>query len=275
MSKKPILTQYTIRKQGLKAPLTIALAADIHERNADDILELIKSSKPDIIAVAGDTLERFDNTVYVPKSNRKPNAFRSMLVNAICYVNYGLSRVFGRKNSASTQNAYSFLRQASNIAPVFLSLGNHETLLHTEDYEFFKKYGICLLDNEETELAVRDNFLTVGGLSTEADRAWLSSFARREGFRLLLCHHPEYYDEWIRKTDIDLILSGHNHGGQIRLFGKGLVGSGGRILPKYDRGLYDDRLVVSAGCANTAAIPRLFNPRELVIIHLEKIKKSS
>ena len=89
--------------------------------------------------------------------------------------------------SASTQNAYSFLRQASNIAPVFLSLGNHETLLHTEDYEFFKKYGICLLDNEETELAVRDNFLTVGGLSTEADRAWLSSFARREGFRLLLC----------------------------------------------------------------------------------------
>ena len=64
MSKKPILTQYTIRKQGLKAPLTIALAADIHERNADDILELIKSSKPDIIAVAGDTLERHTDDVH-------------------------------------------------------------------------------------------------------------------------------------------------------------------------------------------------------------------
>ncbi|MER2081524.1 MAG: metallophosphoesterase [Ruminococcus sp.] len=272
---KLVLREYTVKSERVRSSVDIALVSDLHERRAVDVLNLLKQEKPDLIAVAGDTLERFDNTVYVPKSNRKPNAFRSMLVNAICYVNYGLSRVFGRKNSASTQNAYSFLRQASNIAPVFLSLGNHETLLHTEDYEFFKKYGICLLDNEETELAVRDNFLTVGGLSTEADRAWLSSFARREGFRLLLCHHPEYYDEWIRKTDIDLILSGHNHGGQIRLFGKGLVGSGGRILPKYDRGLYDDRLVVSAGCANTAAIPRLFNPRELVIIHLEKIEKSS
>ena len=84
----------------------------------------------------------------------------------------------------------------------------------------------------------------------------------------MLCHHPEYYERLLKDKDIDLILSGHNHGGQFRIFGKGLLSSSTGLFPKYDRGLFDGRLVVSAGCANTTAIPRFFNPREAVIIRL-------
>ncbi len=50
----------------------------------------------------------------------------------------------------------------------------------------------------------------------------------------------------------------------------GVAGAGGKLFPKYDKGIYDGRMVVSAGCSNTAAIPRINNPRELVIIHLKK-----
>ncbi len=118
---------------------------------------------------------------------------------------------------------------------------------------------------------VNSNFMLIGGLSDEYDEEWLSSFAQKDELRLLLCHNPNYYETLkINDTDIDLIVSGHNHGGQIRIFSMGVAGAGGKLFPKYDKGIYDGRMVVSAGCSNTAAIPRINNPRELVIIHLKK-----
>ena len=71
-----------------------------------------------------------------------------------------------------------------------------------------------------------------------------------KGFKILLCHRPEYYDRFVKETDIDLVLSGHNHGGQFRLFGKGLISSSSGLFPKYDRGIFENRLVISAGCSN-------------------------
>ena len=120
MSKKPILTQYTIRKQGLKAPLTIALAADIHERNADDILELIKSSKPDIIAVAGDTLERHTDDVhtYYDHFSIGHKIFSEVAMRA----SHLLRFLFDRKNYPDEENSYRFLRNAAELAPVYMGL---------------------------------------------------------------------------------------------------------------------------------------------------------
>ena len=192
------------------------------------------------------------------------------LFGIICPVNFALNKVFNRRNQPNSQNAYSFLRHACDIAPVFMSIGNHEQFWLREDYDFFRKYGVHLLDNEDTEIVVKNNFIIVGGLSSRPDDLWFNHFSNKEGLRLLLSHHPEFYDEMIRGTDIDLILSGHNHGGQIRIFGKGIVAGGIRLFPKYDKGLFDGRLVVSAGCANTTVIPRWGNPRELVLIHLVK-----
>lgn len=267
---KAVLTEYTVPSERVRSPLTIALVADLHERRALDILNLLKEAKPDMIAFAGDTFERYDKNVYVPRVVKRRNIFQRAFLNAVCYVNFALMQVFGIKSRPNPQNSYSFLRQASNIAPVFLSMGNHEQQFLPEDFAFFKRYNIHLLDNEDMETAVKNNFMIIGGLSSDPDEAWLYRFSKKDGLRVLLSHHPEYYDDMISQTDIDLILSGHNHGGQIRIFGKGITGSGGKIFPKYDKGLFDERMVVSAGCANTAAVPRWGNPRELVLIHLIK-----
>lgn len=64
------------------------------------------------------------------------------------------------------------------------------------------------------------------------------------------------------------MLSGHAHGGQIRILGRGVFSPGQGLFPKYTKGIYEGRLVVSAGCSNTASIPRWGNPCEVVAIRL-------
>ena len=100
------------------------------------------------------------------------------------------------------------------------------------------------------------------------DLRWLERFSAFQGFKLLLCHHPEYYPVYIKPLDIDIILSGHAHGGQWRLFGRGVFAPGQGLFPALTSGVYDNRLVVSRGLANTAGVPRIFNPTELVIVKL-------
>lgn len=70
------------------------------------------------------------------------------------------------------------------------------------------------------------------------------------------------------KRDIDLILSGHAHGGQIRLFGHGIYASHQGFLPRYTSGVYENRLVVSRGLSNSKLIPRIGNPKEIVIVNI-------
>ena len=266
---KPVVTEYEVFSERVRKPLKIALVADLHERRAIDILNLLRAQNPDLTVVAGDTLERYRER-YQSTVKRRFNPIRWLIVNIIYYVNLFFMLLRPKRSKPDTKNAYSFLRQAADIAPVFLSLGNHEEELMCEDREFFRNNGIHCLDNEEAEAVVNSNFMLIGGLSDEYDEEWLSSFAQKDELRLLLCHNPNYYETLkIKDTDIDLIVSGHNHGGQIRIFSMGVAGAGGKLFPKYDKGIYDGRMVVSAGCSNTAAIPRINNPRELVIIHLK------
>ena len=267
---KPVVTEYEVLSEHVRKPFRIALVADLHERRAVDILNLLRAQNPDLILVAGDTLERYSNR-YQSTVKRRFNPIRWLIVNLIYYVNCFFMFLRPRRSKPDTKYAYSFLRQAADIAPVYLSLGNHEEELQREDREFFRNNGICCLDNEDAETAVNSNFMLIGGLSNEYDADWLTEFAHKDGLKLLLCHNPNFYDTLhINETDIDLIVSGHNHGGQIRIFSMGVAGAGGKLFPKYDKGIYDGRLVVSAGCSNTAAIPRINNPRELVIINMKK-----
>jgi predicted MPP superfamily phosphohydrolase len=96
----------------------------------------------------------------------------------------------------------------------------------------------------------------------------LDAFSSVEGFKLLLCHHPEYYPRYIRERDIDLTLSGHAHGGQWQIVGRGIFAPGQGLFPRYTGGVYEGRLVVSRGLTNTVSVPRFGNPTELVRIHL-------
>lgn len=241
-------------------PLRIALLADLHDRPFDRIMQSLREHEPEVVAIAGDLCHRV-----------KPDE-DSLAISKTAYV-------------------LPFLKACSEIAPTFLSLGNHEWILHDDDLSALAETGATLLDNS----FVTYNGALIGGLTSACstayreyrkdkterypekfngdtpqkytpDMGWLKDFCRQDGYKILLCHHPEYRDRYLKNEPIDMILCGHAHGGQIRLFGQGLYAPGQGVLPKYTGGIHGN-MIVSKGMANTGKpIPRLFNPREVVYI---------
>lgn len=222
-------------------PYCIALVADLHDRDGSAVLRSLKEEKPDIIAIAGDLT---DNRRY------RPVTFPD------------------------------FLRSCADVAPCFYSLGNHEFSFGDHEMKQVWDSGAVLLADEFVKL----DSLIIGGLcsrtrysilagkrvSVPPQLDWLSDFEKQCGYKLLISHHPEYYEPYLKHRNIDLILSGHAHGGQIRLFDRGLFAPGQGILPKYTKGVHDGRFVISAGLANTVRfLPRLGNPTELVYIEIK------
>ena len=185
-------------------------------------------------------------------------------------------------NAEHYRRGIAFIRAAAAKYPTFCSLGNHELRLQGRIPELLEGSGAVLLDNAFTVF----RGAAIGGLSSGQgngvhrgrfaetappdDTAWLAEFSRMGGFRLLLCHHPEYYDRWIRPLPIDLTLSGHAHGGQWRFFGRGVFAPGQGVFPRYTSGLYDGgRLFVGRGIGNPHAVPRINNRPELILLRLE------
>lgn len=227
----------------LSQPIRVAQVADLHNGDGKDLLAALAEFSPDILAVTGDFLDRRERVA----------------------------------------RGFDFLSQAAERWQTLVSLGNHEMKAGMSRAELAARVGetgATLLDNE----SIRIGELLVGGLSsgyTTEDRqgrwrrtpapdlAFLDRFAREEGAKLLLCHHPEYYDEYLAPCDTGLVLAGHAHGGQWRLFGRGVFAPGQGLFPRYTAGLYHGRLLVSRGlCRTHRYIPRLFNPRELPLITL-------
>ncbi len=160
----------------------------------------------------------------------------------------------------------SFIREMTKIAPTFLSIGNHEQARRKKVHRAVKGTDAVLLDNA----FVRFRGVYIGGLSTKYDLNWLEMFCALPDYKVLISHHPEYYPKFLKTRNIDLILAGHAHGGQIRLFGRGLFAPGQGLFPKYTSGVYDNKLIVSRGIANPVKIPRLFNEGEVVCVQLRK-----
>ena len=158
--------------------------------------------------------------------------------------------------SSAAERAIPFLSACAAKAPTFLSPGNHEWMLDQEDLAMIEKCGAAVLDNRW----VSGNGICIGGLSSGIYTE------KQPGYKILLSHHPEYWT-FLKRRSVDLVLSGHAHGGQIRLFGHGLFAPGQGWWPELTSGVHDGRLVISRGLSNTAAlVPRLFNPTEIVCL---------
>lgn len=267
---KAVLTEYEITTEySVPLPLTVAHVSDIHERKADDILALLGRVQPDLIVVTGDTFERYDNR---PQYDFDHKPVKRLIISAIHYTNYALTFLQSKKKKAEIENARSFLTRAKAIAPIVLSLGNHEQKLLDEDYAFLADSGIVLLDNAWREIDCKGCRILMGGISTWDYEEFLPAYLQLKGFKILLCHNPQFYADELTGSDIALTLSGHTHGGQIRIGkkGRGFFVPGQGLFGKYAHGsFFDKKLIVSAGCANTVVFPRIFNPRELVVIHLK------
>jgi predicted MPP superfamily phosphohydrolase len=97
-------------------------------------------------------------------------------------------------------------------------------------------------------------------------------------YKILIAHRPEMIENY-KKYSFDLVLSGHTHGGQVRipLIINGLYAPGQGVFPKYAGGIYTHgnlTHVISRGLSVNPRLPRIFNPPELVIIIIESNLKS-
>ncbi len=268
MSRKLRVVHYKVAVPKPVAPLRVVLLSDIHERVPKGAADIIKTLAADIIAVSGDTLERYDNELRSEYEHKTYSLPKRVLLEIAYWINFAANKVFGIHNRPSVKKTYDFLTDISRIAPVVMSVGNHEQKFLPEDEALFRRLGITVLDNDDTVITIRGQRVLIGGLSTFYNEKWLSGFAAEKGLKILLSHHPSYFDRFSLGDKADLVLSGHNHGGQVRFFGKGLLSSGEGIPPKYDRGLFCEKLVVSAGLSNTVALPRINNPREIVCVDI-------
>ncbi len=229
--KKRVRVIHTIRSPKIREPLHLAVAADLHNGAWEDVLEDFQSC--DAILLPGDLVNRH-------------------------------SRDYSR--------AARFLQEAPEICPVFYSLGNHERKCAYRDTwrELTEKSRVTLLDDEMTEF----RGITLGGLSSrkggEANTGFLDRMQKAPGFRLLMCHHPEMYRDYVSGRDIDFTICGHAHGGQIQIGGRGLYAPGQGFFPKLTDGVHDrGRMMISRGMTNSAGVPRINNPLELIILTLE------
>lgn len=169
------------------------------------------------------------------------------------------------KPQDDTSNARRFLRGSARICPTFYTMGNHEEDGKTVDAMDCGSLGVTRLENRSVSVAG----IELGGYSELGGGFdFAREFSLREGFKALICHRPERFPKELARLDIDLVLSGHAHGGQIRVFDRGLYAPGQGLFARYVAGVYDGRLVVSRGLANSVPFPRILAPTELVIVVL-------
>lgn len=250
-------TFYKIESRGFDKGYRFAVVADLHASIPDGLYDKLRELSPDFILMPGDTFERLDGS-----------------------------------QEERNESAYRFIESISEIAPVLISVGNHENggLASWNAFKWFRiesipKYYSPQDKKRLSELDARfldDSFEIVngvafGGLSSglinEGKRPhldWLEDFTKLECPKVILCHHPEYYEKYLSNLPADLIVSGHAHGGQWRFFGRGVFAPGQGLFPKYTSGLHDGRQIISRGLKRGGRIPRIFNRPEFVIIDVNK-----
>ena len=235
------------------AGFRIAQVSDLHNKDFgegyDQLLTLLSQINPDIIVVTGDLIDSRQTDLDI---------------------------------------ALEFAWQADKIARVYYVSGNHEA--RVSEYEDLKtglvKAGVVILENQIVQITREGETITLMGIddpSFQEDYLFgdSESVARQaieelknesDGYTVLLSHRPELFDLYV-DTGMDLVFSGHAHGGQFRLpFVGGLVAPNQGFFPKYDAGQFTEEnttMIVSRGVGNSI-IPIRFNNRpEIVIVKLK------
>lgn len=183
----------------------------------------------------------------------------------------------------SIEKSMEYIWQATAIAPIFFVPGNHERMssLYKELEKQLLQAGVYIIGNEDVYLekgkesirllGMNDPTFFRNGLTFEGELSKLMD-TKYKGFQILLSHRPELINLY-QKYKVDLVLSGHAHGGQFRfLFLKGVIAPNQGLFPKYTSGLYEKegtKMIVSRGLGNSVVPQRIGNRPELVVITLK------
>lgn len=252
---KITVSSYTLKTDMLDSgsSVVIVLISDLHStiHGADQqpLIEKVRRQKPDLILLSGDIA---DDDV--------PIKGTQMLLSGIC-----------------------------DIAPVYYVTGNHE--YWSSDVQSIKdeiqSFGVTILSDSYEQIEINGNKIIVAGIEdpdkgryeapgydqSQAMEKAFRELDRIDIYKVLIAHRPENIKSYCQYS-FDLVLSGHAHGGQVRIpyLLNGLCAPNQGLFPKYAGGLYEHGSlvhIVSRGLSIDPRMPRIFNPPELVTISIE------
>ncbi|MGX9805844.1 metallophosphoesterase [Exiguobacterium acetylicum] len=185
--------------------------------------------------------------------------------------------------------ALTLMKSLVDHYPVYFVTGNHEVRRNLTILPKLEQLGVTILRNESRIIEYKGQSISLLGIDDPTTTRWREGLSEPDGirqsldqvlqdvspdtFQLLLAHRPEYKTLYAERS-IDLVLSGHAHGGQIRLpFTEGLYAPGQGFFPQVTAGRYREEkteLIVSRGLGNSLFPFRLFNHPELVVVTLKR-----
>lgn len=233
----------------------IAQVSDLHNAqmgdNNEDLLAMLREAAPDIIVITGDLISAYDVDLDV---------------------------------------AIRFAEAAVEIAPCYYVPGNHEgSVFEYKDLQTgLKSAGVVLLENRRVELRRKGETITLVGvfdpsfyrdyplIDVPATMSHvLKDLVGGDAYTILLSHRPELIDVYA-EHGIDLVLSGHTHGGQLRLpYIGGVVAPNQGFFPEYDAGLYtrgNTSMLISRGIGTSKIPIRINNRPEILLVELQTEK---
>ena len=251
-----MISEFTIKDEKIPGSFNgfrIAQISDLHNaefgENNEKLIELLEKCEPDIILLTGDLVDSRNTDIEI---------------------------------------GISFAEKAVMIAPTYYVTGNHEARIseYEEFIEGITSAGVRVLENESVMLEQSGESIIVAGV---ADPSFITDYlfgdtesvtkeilsemnVDNETYTILLAHRPELFDVYV-ESNVDLVFSGHAHGGQFRLpFIGGVVAPNQGLFPVYDAGLYTKdttSMIVSRGIGNSILPFRINNRPEIVLVNLE------
>ena len=230
----------------------IAHVSDLHNAQIgtdnEKLLTLLKEANPDMIAITGDLIDSRNTNVDI---------------------------------------ALQFVKEAVKIAPCYYVTGNHEARInaYSELRYGLTSAGVTVLEDASVNVYIDGEAITLIGVNDpsfetdyligDSETVMQSKLSKLltdgDGFTILLSHRPELFDTYVAH-DLDLILSGHAHGGQFRIpFVGGVVAPNQGFFPEFDAGIYTEgntSMVVSRGVGNSIVPFRVNNRPEIILIEL-------
>ena len=252
------VTRYELDILPEEGSFTIAQVSDLHNvqfgQGNQELLALLEDVKPDMIAVTGDLIDSRSTNLSVASNFME----RAVKIAPVYYVT--------GNHEARVRDAYQTVKDAMEAAGVEVLEdevvpipGQPIELVGLDEGAFDRVPDQALVDSAEWNLQLALD---------ELSKAWEGE---TNVCRVLLTHRPEYV-ELYAQYDVDLVLAGHAHGGQIRVPGLGgLYAPGQGFLPDYEDGLHqvgETRMIVSRGLGNSIFPLRVNNPPELVVVTL-------
>lgn len=228
----------------------IAQISDLHNaefgKSNSVLIQMLEEQKPDIIVITGDMVD---------------------------------------SNHTDVEVAIEFAQQAAAIAPCYYVTGNHEGWLEKE-YERLEAgllaAGVDVMHDETVTLEKDGESLQLIGVDDPTFRYYfggepflsqLQKLKDDNQFTMLLSHRPELFETYVQEK-VDIVFSGHAHGGQVRIpFVGGVIAPQQGFFPEYDAGTYTEgttTMVVSRGIGNSVVPVRVNNRPEVIVVELQK-----